>query len=134
MPVYGYSGKPLFQKLGMKPGSVWKVVRAPDNYRELLGEVDGVKFVKKTSDLDGIHVFVKSARQVENNMLKYGSQIKPNGMIWFSWYKKSSKIPTDVTEDVIRDTALALGLVDVKVCAVSEIWSALKIVWRVENR
>ena len=134
MPTHGYSGKPLFHKLGMKPGARWKLVRPPDNYQQLLGDVEKVKFVRSITGLDGIHIFVKSARQVEANMLKYKEQIKADGMMWFSWYKKSAKIPTDVTEDIIRDTALSLGLVDVKVCAVSELWSALKIVWRVENR
>ncbi len=118
----------------MKPASIWKLVREPKNYFELLGPVQDVKFSNKTKDLDGIHLFAKTAREVEKGMLKYKDQIKSDGMIWFSWYKKSAKIPTDVTEDVIRDTALSLGLVDVKVCAVSEIWSALKIVWRKENR
>ena len=118
----------------MKPGSYWKLVRAPENYHELLGSDKEIQFSRKTKDLDGIHVFVKSNRQLEADILRYKDQIKSNGMIWFSWYKKSAKIPTDVTEDVIRDTALSLGLVDVKVCAVSELWSALKVVWRKEHR
>ena len=132
--THGYSGKPLFQKLGMKPGGLWKLVRAPGNYFELLGPVEEVVFSKRTHDLDGIHIFTKTSREVELALNKYSKQIKPDGMLWFSWYKKSSRIPTDVTEDVIRDTALTFGLVDVKVCAVSEIWSGLKIVWRKENR
>lgn len=133
MPA-GYSGKPLFQKLGMKPGAAWKVIGAPDDYLALLGEGVEVSFVRQSKDLDGIHIFVKSCRELEKAILKYKEEIRKDGMLWFSWYKKSAKIPTDVTEDEIRNTALSLGLVDVKVCAVSEIWSALKIVWRKEHR
>ncbi len=118
----------------MKPGTLWKIVSYPDGYHDLLGPVEGVEFSDSNVQLDGVHVFTRSAEEVEQAILTFKDQIKPNGMIWVSWYKKSSKIPTDVTEDVIRDTAIALGLVDVKVCAVSAIWSGLKVVWRKENR
>jgi hypothetical protein len=67
-------------------------------------------------------------------MITLSRQIKKNGCIWFSWYKKSARLPTEITEDIIRDTALSMGLVDIKVCSVDAYWSALKIVWRVENR
>ena len=130
----GYSGTPLFKKLGMKNGSSWLLINAPENYFSLLGPAEGVEFGNSGPDLDGIHVFTNDLAQLESHMLKLPSQIKRNGAIWFSWFKKSAKLPTEITEDIIRDTALSLGLVDVKVCAVDAKWSALKIVWRVENR
>lgn len=130
----GYSGTPLFKKLGMKAGTRWKIVHAPDNYFKILGEPTDVTFVQSKAELDGIHIFANRVSDVETGMKNYSLQIKKNGCIWFSWFKKSAKLPTEITEDVIRDTALALGLVDVKVCAVDHHWSALKIVWRVENR
>ena len=131
---HGYSGKPLFKKLGMKPWSIWRVVNAPADYSVLLGPVEAVTFTNSEKDLDGIHWFAKSTEDVEKALVDGREMIKRNGMIWVSWYKKSARIPTDVTEDVIRDTALHIGLVDVKVCAVDDKWSALKIVWRKENR
>ncbi|MCB0687349.1 MAG: hypothetical protein KDC53_12520 [Saprospiraceae bacterium] len=129
------SPNPLYKKLGMKPGALWKIIHAPDHYFTILGPVGEVKFSSNAvRDLDGIHVFTNRIVELEKYMLQLPSQIKKNGSIWFSWYKKSAKQPTEITEDIIRDTALALGLVDVKVCAVDQNWSALKIVWRLENR
>ncbi len=110
------------------------IIDAPDHYFDILGPVEGVTFQQADRDLDGIHIFCKTAAEVEAGMDSLKDQIKKNGMIWFSWYKKSAKIPTDVTEDLVRNTALAIGLVDVKVCAVDKQWSALKVVWRKENR
>ncbi len=132
--AHGYSGKPLYKKLGMKPGSRWRTINPPSDYKELLGPVEDVKFVQDDEDLDGIHWFAPDALTVEKAIIEGKDMIKKSGMIWVSWYKKSARIPTDVTEDVIRDTALSLGLVDVKVCAVDAKWSALKVVWRKENR
>lgn len=129
-----YSQTPLFKKLGMKPGSRWLLINPPDHYFEILGPVEEVQFVKKGMDLDGIHVFTNKTEALESYFLDLPSKIKKEGSIWFSWYKKASRMPTEITEDVVRDTALALGLVDVKVCSVDSSWSALKIVWRVENR
>lgn len=130
----GYSGTPLYKKLGMKAGSRWKVIDPPENYLEMLGPLEEVVFVDNGDHLDGIHVFTNEVKALEKYMTKLPEIIHKGGAIWFSWYKKSAKLPTEITEDVIRDTALALGLVDVKVCAVDHSWSALKIVWRVENR
>lgn len=130
----GYSGTPLYRKLGMKAHSKWKVIAPPENYRELLGPYDQVEFVNESADLDEIHVFSNRMDEVEKYMITLSQQIKKNGCIWFSWYKKSAGMPTEITEDVIRETALSLGLVDVKVCAVDERWSALKVVWRVKNK
>lgn len=132
--AHGYSGKPLYKKLGMKPGSRWRIINEPSDYKELLGPVEEVQFVNDGENLDGIHWFATDARTVEEAIQEGKDMITKSGMIWVSWYKKSARIPTDVTEDVIRDTALSLGLVDVKVCAVDAKWSALKVVWRKENR
>ena len=106
----------------------------PHNYLHLLGCVEDVHFTEEMINLDGILVFAESSSQVEQAVKEYRHAIKSNGMVWVSWYKKASKIGSDVNEGVIRDTALTLGLVDVKVCSVDEQWSALKIVWRKENR
>lgn len=132
--AHGYSGKTLYKKLGMKPDSKWRIINEPSDYKELLGPVEDVHFVNDGEDLDGIHWFATDARTVEEAIQEGKDMITKSGMIWVSWYKKSARIPTDVTEDVIRDTALSLGLVDVKVCAVDAKWSALKVVWRKENR
>jgi hypothetical protein len=130
----GYSGTPLYKKLGMKPHSKWKVIAPPKDYYELLGPHDEIDFVNVSTELDGIHVFSNRIDEVEQYMITLSRQIKKNGCIWFSWYKKSARLPTEITEDIIRDTALSMGLVDIKVCSVDAYWSALKIVWRVENR
>src|ERR1700733_4973922 len=132
----GYSPNPLFKKLGLKEGMTVKVVNAPDNFKDLIGDItDQLHFKKSaTSDLDYIHLFTNSARELEKSLPILKKQIKKNGLIWISWYKKSAGKPTDLTEDKIRDTALATGLVDVKVCAVDEDWSGLKLVFRLADR
>jgi hypothetical protein len=89
---------------------------------------------KLDAELDMIHLFTDKAKVLAAQLKRYLKKIKPAGAIWVSWPKKASKRPTDITEDVIRDLALPLGLVDVKVCAVDEVWSGLKLVIRVENR
>lgn len=136
MNTSGYSGTPLFKKLGIKTNHKVYLQNAPANYPTLLGELpENVLFLDTLSNkADVIHIFVKSVAELETALFELKDKIVRNGAIWVSWYKKASKIPTDVTEDVIRETALTLGLVDVKVCAVDEIWSGLKIVIRVENR
>lgn len=132
----GYSGKPLAQKLGIKPGMKLFFVNAPENYLSLLGEFPkNSKEVKdKTSSVDFIHLFVKEVSELEKFLPQTLKRAEQNGMIWVSWYKKSSGIPTEITEDIIRATAFPLGLVDVKVCAVDEQWSGLKLVIRKEKR
>ncbi len=132
----GYSGTPLIKKLGIKEGFRIRTIQAPAHYWDLLGVLPPkISIMNETKELvDFIHVFIKSTAELESQLPVLKDQIEKNGMIWVSWYKKSAKIPTDVTEDVIRDTSLALGLVDVKVCAVDEQWSGLKLVWRKENR
>jgi len=132
--VAGYSGTPLPQKLGLKPNVVARVVGAPMDYAELLGEIPGGVTLDGERDLDFVHLFVTVRRDMSDQLRRLKDQIKPNGMIWVSWPKKAARIPTDITEDVIREVALPMGLVDVKVAAVTEVWSGLKLVIRKENR
>ncbi len=135
MPA-GYSGTPLSRKLGLKPGLRVFVDGAPANYLQLLEPLpDNVPFVAKIeNDLDMIHLFIDSKKELAVKLKRYVKKIKANGAIWVSWPKKAAKVPTDVTEDVVRELALATVLVDVKVCAVDEVWSGLKLVIRVEHR
>jgi hypothetical protein len=132
----GYSGTPLVKKLGIKENYILKPVNEPGNYFDLLlGLPPSVSIVQeKDTDIDCIHWFTTSLHDLHVKLPAYMKQIKSNGMIWISWPKKTSKVPTDITEDRIRDEALPLGLVDVKVCAVDDTWSALKLVYRLENR
>jgi hypothetical protein len=132
----GYSGTPLYKKLGIKPNFKVHLINPPENYFSLLGGLpENVSFIEVIAEkVDLIHSFIANGNSLNSELQKFQSQIVENGSIWISWYKKASKIPTDVTEDLIRDTALAIGLVDVKVCAVDEKWSGLKLVIRRENR
>ncbi len=132
----GYSGTPLAKKLGIKPGSTVFAVGAPADYAALLAPLpDDVTFVKQlTSSVDIIHLFTKSALELESKLRAWRHTMKRDGTIWISWPKKASKVSTDITEDVIREVALPMGLVDVKVCAVDETWSGLKLVIRKELR
>jgi hypothetical protein len=129
MATAGYSGTPLLKKLGIKPGAKLFLVNQPTNYFELL-ESDLTEQICRTIDAaDIIHLFVKNNKELQSEMQKIFPAIKKNQNItvWVSWYKKSAGIATDVTEDTIRNFALKNGLVDVKVCAVSEKWSGLKL-------
>ncbi len=141
MPQAGYSGTPLPRKLGLKDGQNVAFIGLPDSQQNLTNARDffAVEAVGewtniKGNHLDYIHLFTDSAATVNTSMDGLRDRIKPDGMIWISWPKKASKVPTDVTEDVIRNRALTGVLVDVKVCAVDDIWSALKLVVRKENR
>ena len=132
----GYSGTPLPQKLGIKPGLTVVTINAPANYRRLLGKIpDGVTFsdrLKPGSNF--VHLFTGRRSELQKKMSILRRKISDNGTVWVSWPKKSSGISTDVTEDVIREIALPLGFVDVKVCAVDETWSGLKLMIRRQNR
>lgn len=132
----GYSGTPLAKKLGYKPGFRAYVRNAPADYAELLEPLpEDVTFNKRiTNGLNLVHLFTKKRGELADRLPAFLERIERDGMIWVSWPKKTSKVPTDVTEDVVRDVALPLGLVDVKVCAVDETWSGLKLVIRKENR
>src|SRR6266852_1647521 len=128
----GYSSKPLAHKLGIKPATTVFVINEPANYRELLGDVaDGVEFSDRVpSNPDFIHFFITRRSGLEKQLNRLRSKIRDTGALWVSWPKKSAGVSTDVTEDVIRGIALTLGFVDVKVCAIDETWSGLKLVIR----
>lgn len=132
----GYSGKPLAQKLGIKPGSRVKPRNAPDCYPELLGAIPEQATVSPRikPPVDLYHAFVLTRIELANAVRQGLKEIHQDGMIRISWPRKSSHIPSEVTEDTVREVALPLGLVDVKVCAVDESWSGLKLVVRKEYR
>jgi hypothetical protein len=132
----GYSGTPLYKKLGIKENSRLYAKNAPPNYEKLISPIPvGVTIQKRLSNnLDIIHIFTKDIEELTFSLSSYLTRIKQNGAIWVSWPKKSSGVLSDVTEDIIRDVALPLGLVDIKVCAVDEVWSGLKLVIRTEHR
>lgn len=111
-------------------------IDAPDNYSELLAPLPpDVKITDASKkDADIIHIFTNTRDGLFGGLARASKQIKQNGAIWVSWYKKAVKLPTEITEDTVREAAFPLGLVDVKVCAVDEKWSGLKLVIRKENR
>ena len=136
MASAGYSGTPLAKKLGLKPEMKILLLNAPSNYNQLL-EQDIKKQLIKSSDVpDFVHLFSSTAKEFETQMKTVLPLAKKNTSIciWASWYKKAAGIPTDLTEDHIRNFALKNGLVDVKVCAVSDIWSGLKLVVPLSKR
>ncbi len=128
----GYSGTPLVKKLGITEGARVVVKQAPDDYPRLLGPLPpGVLFDRRVSPVaDIVHVFSRRRARLKAELEALRHSIRPDGAVWVSWPKKASKVPTDITEDTIRELALPLGFVDVKVCAVSEVWSGLKLVIR----
>lgn len=132
----GYSGTPLAKKLGIKAGMTVCAVNAPERYRELLQPLpDDVQFVSNvTPETEIVHFFTMSSSELAHALGMYRTQVDPAAAVWVSWPKRASKIPTDITEDTIRDIALPLGFVDVKVCAVDDVWSGLKLVVRRELR
>jgi hypothetical protein len=135
--VAGYSGTPLWKKLGYKTGATSFVDGAPKNYASLLGLPADVKVAWLSAPRRGmgfVHLFATSASQLRAGLKSYRATIAPDGVIWVSWPKKSAGVETDVTEDVIRKLALPIGLVDIKVCAVDEVWSGLKLMIRKELR
>jgi hypothetical protein len=132
----GYSGTPLVKKLGISPGAVMLVKNEPKDYWDWISPLPqgAVVKVRVVSGLTFVHLFVKSPAEFKKEVLSVKKALVPDGMIWISWPKKSSKVPTDLDENLIRDFALKNGLVDVKVCAVDEVWSGLKLVIPVKLR
>ena len=132
----GYSGTPLARKLGMTEGSRVFAKNPPPDYVQLLEPLPPrVAFEKKVGkETDLVHLFCDRAASLKAELEHLRTAIKANGVVWVSWPKKASKVPTDMTEDVVRDVALPGGLVDNKVCAIDEVWSGLRLVWRLENR
>ena len=135
MQPSGYSGTPLVKKLGIKEGFTVSIFNQPDYYFNLFTDLPQIKITKdKKLQKDFIHYFVTEEKDLVKDITPLKEQIVQNGMIWISWPKKSAKVKTDITEDVIRNIALKNGLVDVKVCAVDEVWSGLKLVIPVKER
>ena len=136
MPDIGYSGTPLARKLGIKPSLTLLTIDAPSEYRSWLGELphDVSLITKWRKPLQAVHVFATRSLSLNAALSKLRNEIEQDGFIWVSWPKKSSKVPTDITEDTIREIALPLGFVDIKVCSVSNVWSGLKLVIRKSER
>ena len=143
LPQAGYSGRTLPEKLGFKAGMDIAFVALPDALAGLAEAADFAS-VRRTRDwgeplgtpraFDAIHAFTKRAAEIETRLPALQDAIRRDGMIWVSWPKKASKVPTDVTEDTVRNAALALDLVDVKVAAVDAVWSGLKLMIRKDRR
>lgn len=132
----GYSGTPLAKKLGIKEQFRLLVVGAPVDYRALLEPLPGgVKFVSQPdASVDIAHLFTSQRAELSTALGNYRKQLSVQAAVWVSWPKKSSRLPSEITEDTVREVALPLGFVDVKVCAVNEVWSGLKLVVRKELR
>jgi hypothetical protein len=132
----GYSGTPLPQKLGIKPGFVIYVRDAPQEYETLVAPMPGgVRMAAKVTDrTDVVHIFATARTKLAAELSAARKALRDDAMIWVSWPKKSSGMKTDITEDTVRAVAFPLGLVDIKVCAVDETWSGLKLVVRKKNR
>jgi len=135
MPA-GYSGTPLLKKLGITGTSRLVVLAEPPDYAALLGGLPaGLKRLRAlTGEATIVHAFVTDRAVLAEYLKRLRSTLGPEAVVWVSWPKKVSKVPTTVTEDVIRELALPLGFVDIKVCAVSDVWSGLKLVVRKELR
>lgn len=132
----GYSGTPLPKKLGIKPGQRITFIHPPDSLEQALGALpDGGVLAGDDGDaVDLIVFFTKSADELEAAFRGLGARVHPSGTVWIGWPKKAAKVPTDVTEDVVRAMGLKAGMVDVKVCAIDAVWSGLKFVYRLADR
>jgi hypothetical protein len=131
-PARGYSGTPLAGKLGFKPGMAVHVAREPQGYRDWVAPLPGgVRFLPQLSaEVRLVHLFAEERRQLHAALQHCRELLAPDAVVWVSWPKKSSRVPTDITEDVIREEAFPLGYVDIKVCAVTDVWSGLKLMVR----
>jgi len=136
MKTTGYSGTPLAKKLGVKENHLIKLINIPDYYFNLFSDFPKEVRIatKEKSNIDFIHYFSTTEAALTKDIPTLKKQLVADGMIWISWCKKSAKIPSDITEDIIRDLALKNGLVDIKVCAIDEVWSGLKLVIPVKDR
>jgi hypothetical protein len=134
MAAAGYSGTPLAKKLSLKDDlTVW-FHAMPDSVRAEIGDVGVIERLAIIPGLDAAHIFTTERAEMECLLTDLRYQIAPSGFVWVSWPKKASKVPTDITEDTIRDICLPMGWVDVKVCAVDAVWSGLKLMIRKELR
>jgi len=134
--VAGYSGTPLIKKLGIKEGFRVAIVNAPPGFAAELGPLpNGTReFARPARSMDFVLLFTKSALTLRRDFARLAKSLAPSGMLWISWPKKSSGVATDLSENIIREVGLDAGLVDVKVCAVNDVWSGLKFVYRLRDR
>jgi hypothetical protein len=134
--VAGYSGTPLPKKLGIKEGFTLCVRGAPKKYADIVAPLPaGVRMASRvTAAVDLVHIFCKRGSKLDKELAAARKSLRDDAMIWVSWPKKSSGVATDIVEDSVREIAFPLGLVDIKVCAVDDVWSGLKLVVRKENR
>jgi hypothetical protein len=132
----GYSGTPLARKLGIAEGTTVHAIGAPSDYESILAPLpDGVRFSARVArGVDVVHLFTSRRAELARRLGALRTAIRPDAAVWVSWPKKAAKVPTDITEDVIREVALPIGFVDIKVCAVDDTWSGLKLVIRRELR
>ncbi len=133
----GYSGTPLVKKLGIKSGNRAALLGAPERYLDLLGDLPADVSIDREladADYDFVQAFYRWRADYETDFPRLKAAIHKDGMVWISWYKKAAKMPTDISEDVVRQVALAGGLVDVKVAAIDAQWSGLKLVYRRRDR
>ena len=131
----GYSGTPLVNKIGIKPGHRLLLVNGPKNFASTLGELPSDnKLVSKDKAFDVAIVFATSAAELDKRLRETKRSMEQNGMVWVGWPKKTSGVATDLLENKVRDIGLAAGLVDIKVCAIDDTWSGLKFVIRVADR
>ena len=133
----GYSGTPLVKKLGIKAGQTAKLINAPKHFaKELQPLLENVRFTsaKPEKQLDFIMLFVDSERTLQKELPKLKQRLASDGILWVSWPKKSSGVETDLSFDIVQQGGLKIGLVDVKICAVNDIWSGLKFVYRLKDR
>ena len=131
----GYSGTPLAAKLGIKERCEVALVAAPEGYEQVLQPPSGVRLAAKPSaSTTVVQIFVTKRAELARALARYRKVLSPEAAVWVSWPKKSSGVPSEITEDTVREVALPLGFVDVKVCAVTDVWSGLKLVVRKELR
>lgn len=131
----GYSGTPLVKKLGIKEGFNILIVNAPNDFEHQLELPEHVTLRGNSKKpLDFVVLFVKSQDALKKEFSRYAKQLTPGGMLWISWPKKTSGVQSDLNENVVRDIGLAKGMVDVKVCALDDVWSGLKFVFRLKDR
>ncbi len=126
----GYSGKPLWQKLGLAEGQRLYVAGAPPDLPQLLAGAPKVSRLPHLAEFDVALVFVTSRAELATALARALPKLAERGMIWVAWPKKASGVATDMTEDAVREIALPLGVVDVKVCAIDATWSGLKLLRR----
>jgi len=132
--VAGYSGTPLAKKLGIKDGAEVVSLAAPEGFADLIDGVRVIAAARVPKRADVLVAFFTKRADLERRIDACGNAIYPDGGLWVAWPKRASGVPTDITEDTVRDVALPLGLVDNKVCAIDDVWSGLRVVWRRERR